>query len=99
MPMRDGTGPRGMGANTGRGMGYCDGPRGVEGRMGGYGRGSRRGYCMRPRRAYDRGFDRGPGRGNLWVEEISDRDFLEREKEAMKARLEEIEDMLEQDED
>ncbi len=45
MPARDGSGPRGMGSMTGRGMGYCNTARPAYGmgRGAGYGRGFRRG--------------------------------------------------------
>jgi len=50
MPQRDGTGPRGEGPLTGRGLGRCQKGRGV---AGGWGRGGGRG----------RGFGRGLGMG------------------------------------
>ena len=62
MPRRDGTGPRGMGAMTGRGMGYCSGGRGVGfgGRFrAGFGRGRGAGFGGR----FSAGFERGRGAG------------------------------------
>ncbi len=62
MPWGDGTGPRGLGPMTGRGMGYCAG----SGRPGytnpgyGYGRGFGWG------RGYGRGYGRGFGWGRGW---------------------------------
>jgi hypothetical protein len=43
MPRRDGTGPMGQGAMTGRGLGRCSGASGSQG--GGYGRGLGRGFA------------------------------------------------------
>jgi len=54
MPGRDGTGPRGLGSMTGRGLGYCTG---VNAPMVGFGYG--RGFG----RGYGRGFGLGAGRG------------------------------------
>lgn len=57
MPNRDGTGPIGLGAMTGRGNGNCNGR--------GLGNGQRNGQCM--------GFRRGQGamRGQLQADELT----------------------------
>lgn len=85
MAMRDGSGPRRMGSMSGRGMGDCN-PRVANRRD--YGQG---------RRAS------GMGRRCYWADDynqaynnpVDDKEYLEREQEAIKARLEEISEMLE----
>ncbi|QQY79854.1 hypothetical protein EDD65_10792 [Keratinibaculum paraultunense] len=82
MPGFDGTGPRGMGPMTGRGMGYCR-PRRF------YGRGMRYGF----RYGRSRGFAYGPGVYALSPEE--EKAMLEEEKTYLKARLDEVNKILE----
>ena len=70
MPRFDGTGPRGTGPVTGRGMGYCN-PAGARaqqgqgwvGRGGGTGGGFGRGRSGGRRRGSGRAFGMGGGRG------------------------------------
>jgi hypothetical protein len=50
MPLGDGTGPRGMGSMTGRGLGYCTGS-------------GQPGYATRVSGRGGAGFNRGSGRG------------------------------------
>ena len=81
MPRFNGTGPRGMGPNSGRGMGPCGDGRGYGG---GYGRGDGRGY--------ERGFE---GRqffsrkeeSEMLTDEVED---LEKEMKAIKERIAEL---------
>jgi hypothetical protein len=62
MPNRNGTGPRGFGPETGRGMGPCCGERAYRtGRGYGQGPGYRRGFSR------GRGFGWGPGTGMGWA--------------------------------
>jgi hypothetical protein len=78
MPGGDGTGPLGRGAMTGRGMGVCAGAAPV-----GYGPGYGPGY--------GRGLGRRRGFGRCFVPcripVADDRGFLERQKQALQARL------------
>lgn len=91
MPRFDRTGPFGRGARTGRGRGPC-------------GRGYARGYagrCYGPRAyeaGYGRGYEQGYGRrsGPFSLEE--EKAFLEEEKAFLEARIKELGDILE-DED
>ncbi|MBM7561646.1 DUF5320 domain-containing protein [Fusibacter tunisiensis] len=85
MPRRDGLGPMGQGAMTGRGLGTCGKGTGVTG----YGLGSGRGFgCFR-------GFGRGNRRGlSRWNAGFSDQELLEEEKILLKNRLAEIENAL-----
>lgn len=82
MPRRDGTGPMGMGAMTGRGFGYCNSYKTPSfiGRMG-LGVGTGRGFC------------RFPYNYNLSPEEkkemlIRQKDVLENQLETIKKQLE-----------
>lgn len=88
MPGFDGTGPRGMGPMTGRGMGYCR-PRRFYGREMRYGFGYERG----------RGFGYGPvyGRGieAYALSPGEEKAMLEEEKTYLKARLDEVNKILE----
>lgn len=66
MPFLDGTGPRGMGPMTGRGMGYCAGrvsPGFPPARTAWFGRGRGRGFGRGMGRGWGMGFGRGFGRG------------------------------------
>jgi hypothetical protein len=89
MPGRDGTGPMGYGAMTGRGMGVCAGATGFR-----YGTGFGMGYGCR------RGFGRGFGRGYGWNASPNldaprtDKEFLEEQKEFLKSRLDSIDKQL-----
>lgn len=82
MPGRDGSGPLGRGAATGRGMGYCPGfycvPFGA-GRRLGLGLGYRRGY---------RRFDQEE------LEPRSPKELLEEEKKVLQKRLEFLDKQL-----
>jgi len=90
MPGRNGTGPMGYGAMTGRGMGVCAGAPGF-----GYGAGFGMGYGCR------RGLGRGFGRGYGWIYNPSpdvprtDKEYLEGQKEFLKKRLDSINKQLE----
>lgn len=80
MPMRDGTGPRGIGPRTGRGLGPCgNGERRGYGR----GRGRRMGRCF-----YDYGHWDYP------VMEESERSFLENQIMILKEKLKVLEERL-----
>jgi hypothetical protein len=86
MPGRDGTGPLGYGAFGGRGMGVCAGVPGIR-----YGAGYGMGFGCR------RGFGRGYG-WNFNPQIASpemDKDFLEKQKEFLKSRLDSIDQQLE----
>lgn len=85
MPFFDGTGPRGQGPMTGRGMGPCGGSYGF-GRRGWFGRG----------RGYGRGWGYGPGflsnfRAPTKTEE---REYLEEYKKDLEAELASVEKEL-----
>ena len=89
MPGRDGTGPIGYGAMTGRGMGVCAEAPGLRSGAGfGMGVGCRRGS------------GRGFGRGYGWNYNPSldaprtDKEFLEEQKEFLKNRLDSIDKKL-----
>jgi len=96
MPRGDGTGPRGMGQRTGRGLGYCNGynspgfTRGY-GNGGGFGNG--------------RGFGRMQGRGYGWNNQayyapvapyagVSEKTILENEIKAMNDQLKALQNRL-----
>lgn len=84
MPGRDGSGPVGRGAMTGRGLGYCTGVLAAR-----YGVGRRLGYGM----GYGRGYRR-----YCVPESIGPRDqreFLEEEKELLENRLSALNKQLE----
>lgn len=94
MPRRDGTGPMGEGALTGRGAGICnDGD--INRRVGryrrnGYGRGYRAGGSM---------LGAGFGRGfrfcrNIITNTMSDKEYYEGEKKLVEKYLERINDRL-----
>ena len=90
MPGRDGTGPMGYGAMTGRGMGACAGAPGYR-----FGAGFGLGFGCH------RGFGRGFGRGYDWNYNPSleapraDKEFLEDQKAFLKSRMEAIDKQLE----
>ena len=91
MPMRDGTGPRGMGPMTGRGFGPCN-PAGSAGWFGfSRGRGCGRGW------GFGRGFCRGWGFGpgfNYNLTPEAERDILMKQKEILENELELIKKQL-----
>lgn len=106
MPRRDGSGPMGAGAMTGRGLGFCEGAdnnvagegRGLGlGRGMGFGRGlgAGRGYGMacRAGRGRARGFGRGLGmnRGS----QSTDQEWLNEQKSFLQNRLDWIDKQLE----
>ncbi|SHJ01404.1 hypothetical protein SAMN02745751_01546 [Dethiosulfatibacter aminovorans DSM 17477] len=98
MPYRDGTGPEGLGPSTGRGLGNCTSKEGIStpsGYYGGYGLG-RRG-CGR---GLGRGMGRGyrPGIGRRYYQPVDRQAILKEEKEMLKRRLAEIEDLMEKSE-
>lgn len=86
MPARDGTGPNGLGAKTGRGLGACTTavPEGYA-RKTGYGR---RGGCGR---ALGQGF----GRGTFRCSAGFGREFLTQQRDVLRKRTEEIDRQLE----
>lgn len=88
MPGRDGTGPMGAGAGTGRGMGGCVGTP-VNGQYPVYGSG-----CQR--RAGRGGMQgRGFGRGFAGVyPAATQKEALEQQRAALQARLEQVDDQL-----
>lgn len=88
MPRRDGTGPMGAGAMTGKGLGFCTGKNLVRD---GAGFGMGRGFACR------RGFGLGPGRGYgiNQVSEKTNKEFLQEQKELLRSRLEAIDKQLE----
>jgi len=88
MPARDGTGPNGLGAETGGGLGVCTtaAPEGYA-RKTGYGYGRRCG-CGR---ALGQGF----GRGTFRCGAGSGKEFLTQQRDALRKRAEEIDRQLE----
>ena len=84
MPRRNGTGPMGAGAKTGRGLGLCTGRDGA-----GFGMG--RGLVCR------RGFGGGFGRGYAINQDSgkTNKNFLQEQKELLQSRLEAIDEQLE----
>lgn len=96
MPRGDQTGPMGVGAMTGRGMGNCESAIGLACRRSRMGRraqmqqGPRRGSMQGPGRGYGRGMDLAE------QEECQDpKEFLQERKEFLEERLELINDQLE----
>lgn len=86
MPRRDGTGPIGYGAMTGRGLGPCAGARAV----------GNAGFRMGPGLGFRRGFGRGFG-GNVDVSQISSetqKELLEEQKNVLQEQLEAIDRQL-----
>jgi hypothetical protein len=83
MPRRDGTGPMGMGAMTGRGLGVCTG---VNAPI--YGRGFGRGLGL--------GFGRGFGFGaNANYNQTASKEALQAQKEQLQITLDAIDKRLE----
>lgn len=98
MPGRDGTGPLGRGALTGRGLGDCEGSRaGYAGRAFGFGRGRGMRGC-----GFGRGMGgwTGPGRGyglRAWYADesgVSGKEALNEQKNALERQLEAIQARL-----
>ena len=92
MPRGDGTGPRGTGPMTGRGLGICSGANLAKIGAGlGIGWGLARGCGL------GRGFGRGIGRALAFrqVPAKTDKEFLEEQKSILKNQLENIEKELE----
>jgi len=96
MPRRDGTGPMGRGAMTGRGLGFCTGVNAV-----GYGAGLGRGYGAGLGRGYGRGMGCGMGLGygsrrglgGYFAGQFSgltDKEIFAEEKELLQKRLDAI---------
>jgi len=96
MPRRDGTGPQGVGAMTGRGLGVCTDGTNVYGRGTGLGLGLGLGLG-RGRGSY--GCRRGAGFGGVVVNNtagITGQEYLAEQKEALEKRLEIINKQLEE---
>ena len=96
MPRRDGTGPMGQGAMTGRGLGRCTGANvpayGIgQGMALGQGFGGRRGFG----RGAGRGFGRGLGRGLVVNQTRPTKELLQEQKTILKNELEMIDQQLE----
>jgi hypothetical protein len=81
MPNKDGTGPNGQGARSGRGMGNCAGQGGT-----GAGRGGGRG---------GRGMGRGQGRGMGYANQ--DNSWLESQLSNLQAAIEKLTEQLSKD--
>ena len=105
MPRGDGTGPEGLGPQTGRAAGYCAGfdapgyandfPVRGGGRGFGCGRGRRRGFG-RGRGYRARGFNNAqPVANNQQVQE-NEADYLKREKSALEDELDAVKNRLEE---
>ena len=90
MPGRDGTGPLGAGAKTGRGLGPCTGAGAIK-----YGAGIGLGLGLGL--ACRRGFRRGFGRGFFGsrASSLTPKELLQEQQSALKSRLEEIDKQLE----
>lgn len=88
MPGRDGTGPRGAGAMTGGGFGYCAGGTGGVG----FGAGLGMGLGRRRGRGFGRGFY-----GNMVSaqEPVMEKDALSRQKRLLESRLALVNERLE----
>jgi len=97
MPRRDGTGPLGMGAMTGRGLGVCTGVNApIYGGWfgGGCGRGFGRGFG----RGLGLGFGRGFGFGAYSIynyNQVTSKEALQAQREQLKAALDAIDQRLE----
>ena len=93
MPRRDGTGPQGVGAMTGRGLGVCtDGTKT-------YGRGTGLGLGLGLRGRGSYGCRRGAGFGGFTADNaagITGQEYLAEQKEALEKRLEIINKQLEE---
>ena len=91
MPRRDGTGPMGLGAMSGRGFGPCN-TTNVGGYLNGFGRGNGRGFGR------GSGFGFGRGFGGVFSNEnsaVSNKELLNDQKEYLQQRLEQIKKQLE----
>ncbi len=84
MPRRDGTGPMGQGAMTGRGLGNCESENKAV-----YGMG--RGFGCSRRSGFGRGNGRSRKRMNAG---FTDQELLEEEKAFLQNRLNQIEELL-----
>lgn len=89
MPRRDGTGPMGQGAMTGRGMGICNG---ADYTQYGYGVGYGRRTGFNCRRGYSRYY--GAGAPVFQQQPVS----LKEQKELLERRLKEINNQIDQQE-
>ncbi len=89
MPRRDGTGPLGAGAMTGRGLGLCTGANAVKYGVG-LGVGLGLGFACR------RGFGRGLGRGfaNSLNSSETQKELLSKQKTLLQERLEVVDEQL-----
>lgn len=88
MPRRDGTGPIGQGAMSGRGMGICNGGENIQ-----YGYGV--GYGRRTKFNCRRGYFRYNGSGVPVFQQL---DSLKEHKELLERRLKEIINQIDQQE-
>lgn len=91
MPGRDGTGPAGLGALTGRGLGFCTGSKAVK-----YGAGLGMGLGLGL--ACRRGFGRGFGRG-FFARQASPemgKELLKEQKSMLQEQLKEINEQLQE---
>lgn len=89
MPRKDGTGPMGAGAMTGRGMGLCSGSHAQQ-------HGAGRGMGFGPGRACRRGFGGGFGRGFALVGSSAkpQKELLQEQQTMLRNRLEAVEQQL-----
>jgi len=93
MPRRDGSGPLGLGAMTGRGLGACTG---VNAPI--YGRGFGRGFARGFGRGIGLGFGRGFGFGvsaNYYSNQTISKEALQAQKERLKEMIDDIDKQLE----
>jgi len=90
MPRMDGTGPMGMGAATGRGLGICTGA--YTNRANYVRRG--RGLGMGFRRFAGRGLGRGFKEGFGFTGAVNDKSFLKNQASALRAQLSAVEKQL-----
>ena len=90
MPRRDGTGPMGAGAMTGRGLGICTGANAVKY---GVGLGMGLGLGLACRRGFGRGF--GTGFSVNQISSKTQKELLNEQKTMLQDRLESIDKQLE----
>jgi len=90
MPGRDGTGPRGIGSMTGRGLGLCTGTKAAKY---GAGLGIGLGLGLACRRGFGRGFGRGVASNEVSSE--TKKELLQEQKDALQNRLKVIDQQLE----
>jgi hypothetical protein len=88
MPRRDGTGPTGVGAMTGRSLGNCTDANAVK-----YGIGQRMGLGLACRRGFGRGFGRGFAVNQTYSK--SKKELLNEQKTMLQERIEVIDKQLE----